>query len=336
MTGDKRADHVSISPDSVSLKLWENRRWTIPASLDEGTNCSEDDDGVDALWTRLHFQGCSKKQKDAIKAAHEDAVTMAELVKTIDFANDHPAMEFFGPPALNKDYQDSIMAIFNHISTFRLSDVWPGYRMNARCSSTLDEKYQDRCQTRGLAAYTWNTKTDAEDPNTAPRYNNEDAVSNMHFCDQYFDYDAFDTVVNKEKDNDDFKWRYNLDKYRNQGKRSALIPLPSNRTNLARRAYIMLREFMHASVMTYKQNQNRWIADYCMQIYEYGKQPGSPPRYKRNIVTHDIYKPYYCKVLARSAREHDVIDAITLNGWLEAAHSPKLKLPTLIRNLHLS
>ncbi|KAJ5377736.1 uncharacterized protein N7496_005145 [Penicillium cataractarum] len=94
MTGDKRADYVSINPDSGSLRLWENRCWTIPAGLDDGSNYSEDDDGVDALWTWLHFQGCSKDQQKAIKTAHEDAETMADLVKSIDFANDHGAMEF--------------------------------------------------------------------------------------------------------------------------------------------------------------------------------------------------------------------------------------------------
>ncbi|KAL3454210.1 hypothetical protein BJX65DRAFT_301996 [Aspergillus insuetus] len=295
MTGNKRADYVSINPDSGSLRLWENRCWAIPSGLDDGSNYSEDDDGVDALWTWLHFEGCNSKQKTAIKTAHEDAVGMAELVKTIDFANDHGAMEFFGPSYLNKDYQGSIQAIFEHISTFRLSDVWPGYRMNARCSTTLDEKYQDRCKNPGLAAYTWNTKTDADDPNKAPKYNKGDAVSNMHFCDQFFDYHTLDTVVDEMKEKDDFKWRYNVDKYRNQG-------------------YIMLHEFMHASVMTYEQNKNRWIADYQMRMYEYKQVSSSPARYKRSIVTRDIYKPYYCKVLARSAEESVVKNAISLNA----------------------
>jgi hypothetical protein len=89
--------------------------------------------------------------------------------------------------------------------------------MNARCGSANDKKYQNRCRKSGVVAYQWNTKKDAEDPNTAPSYDKADAVSNMHFCDQFFYYQKLDEAVDAVKDSDDFKWRYDVSKYKNQG-----------------------------------------------------------------------------------------------------------------------
>ncbi|KAF4985137.1 hypothetical protein FDECE_16788 [Fusarium decemcellulare] len=253
-----------------------------------------DDDDVSAQWTWLHFEGCDSKQQQAIKDAHEDAVTMALHVENIDFANDPGAMDFFGPSALNKDWQKNIQSVFDHIGTFRLSDVWPGYRMNARCGSANDKKYQNRCNRQGVIAYQWNTKTDAADPNNAPRYDKDDALSNMHFCDQFFYYKKLDDAIKDQKDNDDFKWRYDLTKYKNQ-------------------AYIILHEMMHASVMTYKQNNNRRIPDLIMHVYEYVQKPDSRD-WKRKLVKVDVYQPYYCKVLARTAREKIAEEGITMNA----------------------
>ena len=175
------------------------------------------DDDTSALWTWISFQGCSSDQQKAIKAAHEDAVTMAEHVKNIDFGNDPGALDYLGPSALNKDWQGNIQSVFDHIATFRLSDIWPGYKMNARCGSANDVKYQNRCRRPGVVAYQWNTKTDATDPNTAPSYDKADAVSNMHFCDQFFYYKKLDEAVDAVKDMDNFKWRYDVSKYKNQG-----------------------------------------------------------------------------------------------------------------------
>lgn len=188
------------------------------APLDfNGTIQARDGDNATAQWTWLHFEDCSDDEEQAIKDAHEDAVTMALHVDNIDFANDPGAIDFFGPSALNKDWQKNIQSIFDHIGTFRLSDIWPGYKMNARCGAANDQKYQNRCSEPGLIAYQWNTKTDSSNPNKPPYYNKDDALSNMHFCDQFFFYKKLDDAINDQKDNDDFKWRYDLSKYKNQG-----------------------------------------------------------------------------------------------------------------------
>ncbi|KAL2830891.1 hypothetical protein BDW59DRAFT_158326 [Aspergillus cavernicola] len=306
MTGDKRADYVSINPDNRGLRLWENRCWSNGGGGDGeggdgeggdggGVDFPEnpDDDGdVDSQWTWLSFDGCSPEQKQAIKDAHEDAVTMAERVKGIDLANDPGAMDYFGAPALNKAYQSSIQSVFDHIATFRLSDIWAGYKMNARCGSANDRKYQSRCG--AVVAYQWNTKTDATNPNTAPVYNKADALSNMHFCDRFFDYKKLDEAVTGQVDNDDFKWRYDLTKYKNQ-------------------AYIILHEMMHATVMAYKQNKDRRIVDLCMYMYEYKQAPNSR-EWKKKLVKADVYQPYYCKILARTASEDIGETGISMNA----------------------
>lgn len=209
----------TLLPLLASLPLFLTS-YAAPLEFD-GTIEARDDDNVTAQWTWLHFEGCDRTQQQAIKDAHEDAVTMALHVENIDFANDPGAMDFFGPSALNKDWQSNIQSVFDHIGTFRLSDVWPGYKMNARCGAANDQKYQNRCNRQGVIAYQWNTKTDAANPNNAPRYDKYDALSNMHFCDQFFYYKNLGDAINDQKDSDNFKWRYDLTKYKNQGKSSS-------------------------------------------------------------------------------------------------------------------
>lgn len=84
-------------------------------------------------------------------------------------------------------------------------------------------------------------------------------------------------------------------------------------TNLRLLAYIILHEMMHASVMTYKQNNNRRISDLSMHIYEYTQKPDSRD-WKRKLVKIDVYQPYYCKILARTSRERIAEQGITMNA----------------------
>jgi hypothetical protein len=114
---------------------------------------------------------------------------MAEMAKDINFANDPAAIDFFGPAYINKDYHDSIKNVFGHIATFKLSNIWPGYRMNVRCG--IENDSQKRCRKAGVIAYQWNTRK-GEDPRTAPSYRKADAVSNMHFCDLFFFSQVFE------------------------------------------------------------------------------------------------------------------------------------------------
>ena len=77
-------------------------------------------------------------------------------------------------------------------------------------------------------------------------------------------------------------------------------------------AYIMLHEMMHATVMTYAQNHNRWIGDMAMHVHEYEQQKGK--LYVRKPVVMDVYWPEACKILVRAVRMFITKDAITVNG----------------------
>ncbi|KAL5040985.1 hypothetical protein BDW71DRAFT_212566 [Aspergillus fruticulosus] len=106
----------------------------------EGTIQARQNGDIEVQWTWLYSEGCSEEQQKAIKKAHQDALDMADHVKEIDFGNHPGAMNYFGPSTLNKDWHGSIQAVFNHISTFRGSDFWSGFRMNARCGSEKDKQ----------------------------------------------------------------------------------------------------------------------------------------------------------------------------------------------------
>ncbi|KAL4796546.1 hypothetical protein BDV19DRAFT_388053 [Aspergillus venezuelensis] len=263
----------------------------LAAPLESNLEARQDGD-VEAQWTWLHFEGCTDDQKTAIRRAHGNALDMADHVKSIDFANDNGAMDFFGPSALNKDWQGNVLDVFHHISTFRQSSL-PGFRMNARCGRELDKKYQNKCGKAGLIAYQWNTKK-GKNGNDGPIWDKEDGVSNMHFCDQFFLYGTLSDTVKDAMDTDDFKYRYHLGRYKNQ-------------------AYIMLHEMMHATVMTYKENRNRRIVDMAMEVYEYSERPDNRD-YRRRKVRRDVYGPENCKILARTQHESVIKEGITMNA----------------------
>jgi hypothetical protein len=68
---------------------------------------------------------------------------MAEMAKDINFA-DPAAIDFFRPAYINKDYHDAIKNIFSHTATFKLSNIWPAYRMNVRCG--INKRQQEQMQ----------------------------------------------------------------------------------------------------------------------------------------------------------------------------------------------
>ena len=84
--------------------------------------------------------------------------------------------------------------------------------------------------------------------------------------------------------------------------------------------YILLHEFMHAGVMTYKQNGNRRIIDMAMEFYKYKLIDGGPT-YKRSRATADVYGALNCKIFARSTslvdESHQSVrtsDKVTINA----------------------
>ena len=64
----------------------------------------------------LDFIDDCSRQDDIIKA-WDDAITLLENVGTVDF-NQPAAIDFFGPPQLNKAYQSKIQGVFNNAKTF--------------------------------------------------------------------------------------------------------------------------------------------------------------------------------------------------------------------------
>jgi hypothetical protein len=72
----------------------------------------------------------------------------------------------------------------------------------------------------------------------------------------------------------------------------------------------MLHEMMHATVMTYAQNGNRWIGDMAIQTPEcHCKQD-----FRTSGIILNAYGPEACKILARTVKTFIAKDGITING----------------------
>lgn len=176
---------------------------------------------VSTNTVRLEFQGCDARQRQRITDAWDDAIKLAKGVSKIDFTKDPAAIDFFGPPGLNKARQSNIQDVFNNIKTF--SRGQPGrpsrWRMNIRCGIKNDST--NLCKKPRLVAYQWNTK-DAK--GTGPRSEDPSAYSNIHFCDRFFTFERVDPMIEKSKNQKDFKRKYNLSNYsKNTGTFSQLI-----------------------------------------------------------------------------------------------------------------
>jgi hypothetical protein len=62
-----------------------------------------------------------------------------------------------------------------------------------------------------------------------------------------------------------------------------------------------MHEMMHATVVTYAQNHNRWIGDLAKEIHKC-EQRGNNRLYIRKTTVLDVYQPEACKILARTVR----------------------------------
>ncbi|KAI1769817.1 hypothetical protein F4818DRAFT_450792 [Hypoxylon cercidicola] len=250
---------------------------------------------VDIQSVNLVFSGDCQRQSD-IESAWDDAIKLVTTLPKIDF-NDVAAVDFFGPPALNKDYQSKIQAVFDNAKTFgqgwKITPTPLKVRVNVGCGANVDREMDSRCKAKGpgLKAYTWNTEN--SDGTGQKNYNNKGATMNMYMCNSFFAYKSLADRINEYKDDSDYTHKYNMLYYTN-------------------RAYIILHEMMHANRIAYEANGNRHIVDMNMRIYEYVRNPDDRG-YRRRLVSVDAYGSQNTKILARTSRKNIATD-ITLNA----------------------
>ncbi|KAI2463235.1 hypothetical protein F4781DRAFT_417305 [Annulohypoxylon bovei var. microspora] len=250
---------------------------------------------VDIQSVNLVFSGDCQRQSD-IESAWDDAIKLVTTLPKIEF-NDVAAVDFFGPPALNKDYQSKIQAVFDNAKTFgqgwKITPTPLKVQVNVGCGANADRELDSRCKGKGpgLKAYTWNTEN--SDGTGKKNYNNKGATMNMYMCNSFFAYNSLADRINEYKDDSDYTHKYNMLYYTN-------------------RAYIILHEMMHANRIAYEANGNRHIVDMNMKIYEYVRNPDDRG-YKRRLVSVDAYGSQNTKILARTSRKNIATD-ITLNA----------------------
>jgi hypothetical protein len=197
-----------------------------PVSSIPFNDIAERNDSVNPQWSWINFDGCDGSQQTAIGNAWDDAVLkLAGGVTEINF-DEVPAVEFFGPSALNHDYQWSILSVFTNIATFQRS-ILPGWRSNAFCGIQNDHRVARICfqydrngvpiknpdgsvKETTVVAYQWNTKNN---DGTGPPQDDQNAYSNTMFCPSFFRAPRLDDVVNAWKKDTSFINRYNIDNY---------------------------------------------------------------------------------------------------------------------------
>ncbi|KAI1124880.1 hypothetical protein F5Y10DRAFT_284663 [Nemania abortiva] len=257
------------------------------------SNEARQDAGIQSV--NLVFSGDCKRQSD-IQAAWDDAIKLVTTLPKVDF-NDVAAVDYFGPPALNKDYQSKIQAVFDSAKTFgqgwKITPTPFKVQINVGCGANADRELDSRCKAKGpgLKAYTWNTEN--SDGTGKRPYNDKRATMNMYMCNSFFAYKSLADRIKEYKDDSDYTHKYNMQYYTN-------------------RAYVILHEMMHANRVAYEANGNRHIADLNMKIYEYVGNPNDR-NYKRRLVSVDAYGSQNTKILARTNRKNIATD-ITLNA----------------------
>ncbi|KAK2865064.1 hypothetical protein FQN49_003942 [Arthroderma sp. PD_2] len=223
------------------------------------------------------------KQRQVI-SAWEDAVKLAINVGEIDF-NDHAAVEFFGAPAVTKDYQGRVQAVFDSVKTFGQGSITVPtlFKLKIKVSCTPDGPEHDGCKS-GVGAFTWNTRG-GNGPN--------DAVANIHFCNLFFFHRQLDEQLDMNKKSDDDTFKYDLEKYRSK-------------------ADIVLHEMMHGNVITRAANGDRHIKDITMRVYMFEPVP-KQPTWRRKERDVDAYGATGAKILAHTHRKY-IGEYISLNA----------------------
>ncbi|KAI1115450.1 hypothetical protein F5Y14DRAFT_129786 [Nemania sp. NC0429] len=236
------------------------------------------------------------KRRSEIEAAWDDAIKLLTSLPKVDF-NDVAAIDYFGPPALNKKYQSGIQKVFDNAKTFgqgwKITPTPFKVVVNVDCGENTERELDSHCKEiePGLKAYTWNTKN--VDGSGPKRYNDKSATMNMYLCNSFFGHETLAKQINAFKNDPNYEHKYNMKYYSN-------------------RAYVILHEMMHANRIAYEPNGNRQIVDLKMTVYKYEQNKGDR-FYKRRLVNADAYGPENSKVLARTNRKKIATD-ITLNA----------------------
>ncbi|KAI0540897.1 hypothetical protein GGR58DRAFT_511384 [Xylaria digitata] len=99
MTGDKRADYVSINPDNGRLNLWHNRCWPIdqPVPGDDGDD-DDDDDGGSSGGGGSHGGGSKDDwDEEKLEVCDKSYKSLDDIVDDADNVPDHCAALYILP-----------------------------------------------------------------------------------------------------------------------------------------------------------------------------------------------------------------------------------------------
>lgn len=162
-----------------------------------------------------------------------------------------------------------------------------------------------------MKAVTWNTA-----PGTGPDgrlHHGADADMNMYVCNSFWSSRTLDDAINKFKDDQNYVWKHNIQSYMNRG--VSYAPYSSKKhqcpwlfahilTHLPHpTGSIILHELMHGDKVSYAANNNEWIPDLKMKIWEYkydDPDDEGKGNYTREKVTIDVYGAENVKLMAHT------------------------------------
>ncbi|KAK4188151.1 hypothetical protein QBC35DRAFT_463225 [Podospora australis] len=208
--GGDDANTLTVSAVQPGPAISENVE-AFMAALHEGEYQEGpiDDDKVGALAAVLSFHKCDKGEKDKIYAGWQQSWILMDYIKpkvsSIDW-NSAAALEYLGPPGINRPNQERIKTILNNIVTFQEGWWWvPGwldFKINVRCDDPADE-CPDPCE----HPYEGNTYAYSKglDQSTEDFY--------INFCPAYSSLKGVEDLMNEYKSKDDPEEKYDLENY---------------------------------------------------------------------------------------------------------------------------
>lgn len=283
--GDNTEDN-SVPPPVIVITNFTVDRQPVPVELDiEGSLApfiaalvaeDEDYDGdlVAAATKLVRHDGCDNWEKDYIyRGWVQSWKLMNKIIEEIEDMNfnEASAVEFLGPPAMNKDSQERLKGLYKRWATIRpgLFETPFDWRLHVRCDDPR-KKCGDPCNKdlskRGPYAYTTNNDTDSK-------------LARINFCPRYFTaMDLGDAIKEGKRDLMGPEWMYNVQTY------------------MMNKAHVWAHELMHVNwaVNAGKFGKNRRPADLRMKAR---KTDGTPW----------VFKAYGSGPVKALARYHDPI-----------------------------
>ncbi|KAI1282375.1 hypothetical protein F5Y07DRAFT_237858 [Xylaria sp. FL0933] len=213
------------------------------------------DGDVEIAATRLiNYDGCNTVRRGLIYQGWiQSWKIMNQILKEVDNMNwnEAAAVEYLGPPGLNKGVQADIQRIFRQWAT-----IQPGYittpfdwRLHVRCDDPKG-KCGDPCNFEDPGPYAYTTNRDSDS-----------GIARINFCPLYFMTLDLDTAIKNGKDSSmGSEWVYNVDSY------------------MMNKAHVWAHELMHIDWAT-KANDygpNKHVSDIRMWAKQ-AVPPGEPP-----------------------------------------------------------